>query len=164
MATRKVSSSPGGQKQKSKIPWEIVVPLIPLLLWLALLLVFPHVRLLALSFMRRGQKALAEGGIFFGNYLKPFQDPDRLFIKVFSRTILFSVINTLLTLAVAYPIAFYVAKVLTGARKFILLILIIEYLCLFVKLDKVYFRKSNESLLPLAFATPSSFSVLLKCP
>ncbi|HHN93310.1 MAG TPA: ABC transporter permease, partial [Anaerolineae bacterium] len=114
----------GGPRQKSRIPWDLVIPLIPLLLWLFLLLIFPHLRLLMLSLMKRGQKSLAEGGIFLGNYLKPFQDPDHLFIRVFIRTILFSLINTLLTLAVAYPIAFYVAKVVKGMRKFVLLVLI----------------------------------------
>jgi len=124
VVTQKATVSPTRLKQKSRIPWNIIAPLIPLLLWLFLLLILPHVRLLALSFMERGQKAFSDGGVYFGNYLKPFQDQDRLFIKVFTRTILFSVINTSLTLAVAYPIAFYIAKVLKGARKFILLILI----------------------------------------
>jgi spermidine/putrescine transport system permease protein len=111
-------------KRKSRIRWEFILPLIPLLIWLLLLLIFPHLRLLLLSFMRRGQTSLFEGGIFFGNYLSPLQDPSLLFLRVFFRTIVFSLVNTCLTLLVAYPIAFFVAKILKGSSKALLLILI----------------------------------------
>lgn len=124
MASNTLPSKAVKQAKKSRINWELVIPAIPLLLWLFLLLVFPHIRLLLMSFMRRGQNALAEGGIYLGNYLAPFQDPDHLFIRVFNRTILFSLANTFFTLLVAYPIAFYIAKVLKGNRKYMLLILI----------------------------------------
>lgn len=111
-------------KQKSRINWNLWLPIIPLLLWLSLLLVFPHIRLFLMSLMERGQQTIADGGITATNYLAPFLDPDRLFIKIFARTILFSLLNTLLTLAVTYPIAFAIAKVLKGNRKIILLLLI----------------------------------------
>lgn len=111
-------------KQKSRINWNLLVPLIPLLLWLSLLLVFPHFRLFLMSLMERGQDTIADGGITASNYLAPFIDPDRLFITVFARTIIFSLLNTLLTLAVTYPIAFVIAKVLKGSSKLILLLLI----------------------------------------
>jgi ABC-type spermidine/putrescine transport system permease subunit I len=80
--------------------------------------------LLLLSFMRKGQTSLVDGGIFFGNYLAPFQDPSLIFVRVFYRTITFSLINTFLTLLVAYPTAFFVAKILKGSSKVFLLILI----------------------------------------
>lgn len=111
-------------KQKSRINWNLWIPLIPLLLWLFLLLVFPHVRLFMLSLMERGQNSFSDGGITASNYLDPFLDPDRLFIQVFARTIFFSLLNTLLTLVVTYPIAFAIAKVLKGNRKILLLLLI----------------------------------------
>ena len=80
-------------KQKSRINWNLWIPLIPLLLWLFLLLVFPHVRLFMLSLMERGQNSFSDGGITASNYLDPFLDPDRLFIQVFARTIFFSLLN-----------------------------------------------------------------------
>jgi spermidine/putrescine transport system permease protein len=114
--------------KKLKIPWAIIIPAIPLFLWLSLLVIFPHLRLVVLSFLKRGQNLFLEDNflnIFLGNYLTPFQDPDQIFTRVFFRTVLYSLINTILTLIVAYPIAFYLAKVLKGNRKFALLLLII---------------------------------------
>ncbi len=114
-------------RRKYKIPWEIILPAIPILLWLSLLIIFPHVRLTLMSFLKRGQDAFLEENyitIFLGNYLAPFQDPDLLFVKVFFRTVSYSLANTILTLIVAYPIAFYLAKVLKGTRKFVLLLII----------------------------------------
>jgi len=116
------------RKRKFKVPWAIVLPAIPLFLWLSLLIVFPHIRLLILSFLKRGQDIFFLDNylnIFLGNYLAPFQDPDQLFSRVFFKTMLYSLVNTLLTLIVAYPIAFYLAKVLKGSRKFALLLLLI---------------------------------------
>lgn len=116
------------KKRKFNIPWSIVIPAIPLFLWLSFLVLFPHIRLVVLSLLKRGQDAFLLDNtltVFLGNYLSPFQDPDQLFTKVFFRTVLFSLINTILTLIVAYPIAFYLAKVLKGRRKFALLLLLI---------------------------------------
>jgi spermidine/putrescine transport system permease protein len=116
------------RKRKFKVPWAIVLPAIPLFLWLSLLIVFPHIRLALLSFLKRGQDIFFLDdylNIFLGNYLAPFQDPDQLFSRVFFKTMLYSLVNTLLTLIVAYPIAFYLAKVLKGSRKFALLLLLI---------------------------------------
>lgn len=116
------------RKRKFKVPWAIVLPAIPLFLWLSLLIVFPHIRLAILSFLKRGQDIFFLDNnlnIFLGNYLAPFQDPDQLFSRVFFKTVLYSLVNTLLALIVAYPIAFYLAKVLKGSRKFALLLLLI---------------------------------------
>lgn len=116
------------RKRKFKVPWAIVLPAIPLFLWLSLLIVFPHIRLAILSFLKRGQDIFFLDdylNIFLGNYLAPFQDPDQLFTRVFFKTMLYSLVNTLLTLIFAYPIAFYLAKVLKGSRKFALLLLLI---------------------------------------
>ena len=104
--------------------WDLIVPAIPLLLWLSLLLVFPHVRLIIMSFMKLGQDSILEGGPYFGNYILTLTEPSMLFLRVFLRTGLFSVLNTLVTLLVAYPIAFYIAKKLRGPRKYAMLILI----------------------------------------
>jgi spermidine/putrescine transport system permease protein len=124
MTSETLIARPPRPKKKFKISWTFIIPLIPLLLWLLLLLIFPHIRLLLLSFMRRGQTSLLDGGIFFGNYLSPLQDPSFLFLQVFFRTISFSLVNTFLTLLVGYPIAFFLAKILKGSSKVLLLLLI----------------------------------------
>jgi len=115
------------RRWKLRVRWEIVLPAIPLFLWLTLLIFFPHVRLFLLSLMKRGQKAFFSDGfltIYLGNYINPFIDPDQIFTRVFFRTVGYSLANTLLTLLVAYPVAFFLAKVLKGAQKFALLLLV----------------------------------------
>ena len=117
----------GLRRWGGRVRWGVVLPAVPLILWLSLLIFFPHVRLFLLSLMQRAQKSLFVDGrldIYFGNYINPFLDPDQVFTRVFFRTVGYSVANTFLTLLVAYPVAFFLAKVLKGAQKFALLLLV----------------------------------------
>lgn len=110
MATQTVTVRP--IRRKFSISWDAVLPAIPLLLWLLLLLIFPHIRLLIMSFFKRG------GDTFYlGNYLSVVRDKDLVFARVFYRTATFSLLNTFLTLVIAYPMAFFVAKVAKGGWK-----------------------------------------------
>src|SRR6202051_4302518 len=84
--------------------------LAPALLWLAALIVLPHVDLAVLSFRARvGPRAyvasLAQSRTFF---------TEPLYWHVFVRTALVSVAATLLTLLLAFPIAWIIAKLKTG--------------------------------------------------
>ena len=95
------------------------MPAIPLLLWLLLLIILPHVRLVIMSFYKRGGTTF-----YLGNYLSVIQDKDLVFARVFWRTASYSLLNTLLTLVVAYPVAFFIAKVAKGRWKLVFLLLI----------------------------------------
>lgn len=102
---------------RPQIQWGAVLSAIPLLLWLSLLIVIPHIRLLIMSFTKH-----LEGGFYPGYYLQVFRNP--VFTRVFFRTILYSAFNTFLTLVVVYPLAFLIAKVLKRSMQFIALLVV----------------------------------------
>lgn len=92
--------------------------LIPMLLWIGMLFVLPHVKLFMLSFLdrRSGELTLANYATFFHK---------SLYLKVFFRTATFSIFTTLLTLAISFPAAFIITKVLGRKMKTIMLLAIV---------------------------------------
>ena len=84
--------------------------LAPALLWLGALIVLPHVDLAILSFRERiGPRHYAAS---LAQYKTFFTEP--LYWRVFVRTAVLSVIATLLTLLIAFPIAWIIAKLARG--------------------------------------------------
>lgn len=86
--------------------------LAPAALWLVLLIVLPHVDMLLLSLRIRGDETHA---FTLDNYARFFAEP--IYWRTFARTAVYSLVATGLTLVVAFPVAFYVAKVARGRRK-----------------------------------------------
>ncbi len=88
----------------------LVLLLTPALLWLALLIVLPHVDLALLSLRERiGPRQYVAS---IGQYRTFFGEP--LYWHVFVRTAAMSVIATALTLFAAFPIAWVIAKIAGG--------------------------------------------------
>jgi spermidine/putrescine transport system permease protein len=84
--------------------------LAPALLWLGALIVLPHVDLAVLSFRERiGPRHYAAS---LAQYKTFFAEP--LYWRVFVRTALMSAVATLLTLLLAFPIAWVIAKLSRG--------------------------------------------------
>jgi spermidine/putrescine transport system permease protein len=93
--------------------------LAPALLWLGALVILPHVDLAVLSFRERvGARHYVAS---LAQYRTFFAEP--LYWHVFVRTALMSIIATLLTLALAFPIAWVIAKVARGRASSLLFIL-----------------------------------------
>ena len=93
--------------------------LAPMLLWLGGLIVLPHVELAILSFRQRtGPRVYA---FSFAQYRTFFAEP--LYWRVFVRTALLSLVATALTLLVAFPIAWIIAKLARGRAGSLLFIL-----------------------------------------
>jgi spermidine/putrescine transport system permease protein len=92
--------------------------LAPLLLWLFLLIILPHVDLALLSLRARvaprlHQVSLAQYGTFF-------EEP--LYWHIFVRTALLSALATALTLLIAFPIAWVITKVAQGRSSALLFV------------------------------------------
>ena len=99
--------------------WGFFLFCSPVLLWLGTLIVLPHVDLLIMSFRTEG---FAEGPKWtLENYAAFFGEP--IYWRTFVRTAAYSVLVTLLTFAVAFPLAFYIAKVIRVKYKGFLLML-----------------------------------------
>jgi len=87
--------------------------LAPIILWLACLVILPHVDMLVISLRIRVAPRVYEPS--FANYIEFFTEP--LYWNTFMRTAVMSVTATLLTLIVAFPVSYYIAKVLRGRIK-----------------------------------------------
>ncbi|MBI1245151.1 MAG: ABC transporter permease subunit [Alphaproteobacteria bacterium] len=93
--------------------------LLPPVLWLGLLLIVPHVEIAILSFSERVGPRLYRFG--FANYLAFLTEP--LYWRTFARTAVMSIAVTAITLVVAFPVAFYIAKAARGVSKAVLFLL-----------------------------------------
>ncbi len=92
--------------------------LTPFLLWLVLLIILPHVQMFNISIHDRivgGDTVLS-----LENYATFFTEP--LYWRTFARTAVMSLLATALTLLIAFPVAFYIAKVCQGKTKSLLFV------------------------------------------
>ena len=80
--------------------------MLPVLLWLLPLILIPHIDLLINSFKVEGQE-----GFTIQNYLDFFQN--EIYWLTFVKTVAYAVGVTLLAFVVAFPVAFYLTKVVS---------------------------------------------------
>jgi len=82
----------------------------PLLLWLGLLIVIPHIDMLLVSLRER--VGVGEYATSLANYRSFIEEP--LYLMTFARTAVMSVMATALTLLIGFPVAYYIAKMARG--------------------------------------------------
>ncbi|MGO9804325.1 MAG: ABC transporter permease [Steroidobacteraceae bacterium] len=92
--------------------------LAPALLWLGLLIILPHLDLALLSF--RARVAPQQYTASLAQYRSFFGEP--LYWHVFLRTALMSALATALTLLIAFPVAWIIAKLARGRASALLLV------------------------------------------
>lgn len=92
--------------------------LTPFILWIGLLVVLPHLELIRYSFIghRTGHFTLSNYTNFFTN---------GLYINTYIRSALFSIMVTLITLALGFPLAFFITKVAGSKTRGIIMLLVI---------------------------------------
>jgi spermidine/putrescine transport system permease protein len=90
-----------------RFSWALLCFLTPVLLWLLLLIVLPHVELLLMSLRHRD--ASGQTAWTLAHYRYFFQEP--VYWLTFVRTAVYAVLVTALTLVVALPVAFFLTKV-----------------------------------------------------
>lgn len=88
----------------------------PFVLWVMLLVVIPHIDLLILSLREKVAPRVYTLGI--GNYMQFFGE--RVYVMALLRTLLMSITATAITLLVAFPVAYYIAKIARGKTRNIL--------------------------------------------
>ncbi|MHB1103690.1 MAG: ABC transporter permease [Devosia sp.] len=93
--------------------------LAPFLIWVLSLVVIPHVDLLLLSLREKVAPRVYQFG--FGNYWAFFGEP--VYVWTLVRTVVMSLLATLLTLLVGFPVAYFIAKIARGRLKIGLLLL-----------------------------------------
>jgi spermidine/putrescine transport system permease protein len=82
----------------------------PLVLWLGLLIVIPHIDMFLVSIRER--VGVGQYQTSLANYLTFFAEP--LYLVTFMRTAMMSILATVLTLLIGFPVAFYIAKIAKG--------------------------------------------------
>lgn len=95
--------------------------LLPPLLWLGLLIVLPHMQLFILSLKEKVAPRIYTYGL--DNYIGFFGEP--LYWMTLLRTATISILATALTLVIAFPVAYYIAKLLRGRTKGVVFILVL---------------------------------------
>ncbi|WED28097.1 ABC transporter permease [Vibrio sp. DW001] len=97
--------------------WTLALFLTPAIVWLLMLIVIPHLQLVELAFSNRGDGWTVK---HFNNFFQ-----HSIYWNTFVRTAWMSILATVFTLLLAFPVAYYIAKVATGANKLILLMVCI---------------------------------------
>ncbi len=87
--------------------------LAPLVLWLGLLIILPHVDLALVSL--RARVGPGEYVPSLENYRDVVTEP--LYLIIFARTVLMSILATALTLLIAFPVSYYIAKIARGRSR-----------------------------------------------
>jgi spermidine/putrescine transport system permease protein len=90
-----------------RVRWTLLCFLSPVLLWLVLLIVLPHIDLLIKSFRMENDAGQMIWSL--GNYKIFFNEP--IYWLTFVRTAGYSILVTFLTFVVGLPVAFFITKV-----------------------------------------------------
>ena len=98
---------------------SLILLLTPLVLWLALLIILPHIGMGALSLRERVSPRVYTYGI--GHYVAFAMEP--IYWNTLMRTAVMSLLVTGLTLLIGFPIAYYIAKVARRRSKAALFLL-----------------------------------------
>ena len=93
--------------------------LTPFVLWLLLLVLIPHIDMLGIAL--REQTAPREYAFSLKNFTEFFTEP--LYWRTFMRTAIMSITATAMTLLIAFPVSYYIAKMLRGRPKSFLFLL-----------------------------------------
>ncbi len=97
----------------------LVLLLAPAALWLVGLIVLPHVELAVLSLRARVAPRVYEWSL--AQYRTFVDEP--LYWRTFVRTATMSIVATVCTLLIAFPVAWYIAKIARGRAKSLLFVL-----------------------------------------
>ena len=97
----------------------LILLITPLLLWLSLLILIPHVDMFLVSLRERVGVAQYETSL--ANYLTFFTEP--LYLWTFLRTAVMSILATAITLLIAFPVSYYIAKIAKGRTQSALFLL-----------------------------------------
>jgi len=99
--------------QKDLRRLSLFLLLLPFALWILLLIVLPHIGILIVSLQEKVAPRVYTFG--FGNYIEFFNEP--IYWTTLLRTAVMSLLVTALTLVIAFPIAYYIAKIASKQSK-----------------------------------------------
>ena len=98
---------------------SLLLLMAPIVLWLSLLVILPHVDMFMVSIHEKVAPRVYEYSL--SNYGQFFSEP--LYWNTFARTAVMSVLATAMTLLIGFPVSYYIAKMLRGRLKNFLFLL-----------------------------------------
>lgn len=104
---------------RSEAKLGLALLLTPLLLWLSLLIFIPHIDLFLVSLRER--VGVGQYDTSLANYLTFITEP--LYMWTFLRTAVMSILATIVTLLIAFPVSYYIAKMVKGRTQSALFLL-----------------------------------------
>jgi spermidine/putrescine transport system permease protein len=104
---------------RSEARLGLILLLTPLLLWLTLLIIIPHIDMALLSLRER--TGVREYQTSLANYRVFIDEP--LYLRTFARTAVMSTLATAITLLIAFPVSWYIAKIARGRMQSALFLL-----------------------------------------
>ena len=116
MAPARIDASP---LDRPRARLALLLLLAPALLWLGALIVLPHVELAVISLRARVAPRVYEWSL--AQYATFVEEP--LYWHTFVRTAAMSILATVATLLIAFPVSWYIAKIARGRTKSTLFIL-----------------------------------------
>ena len=119
MRTEYASTGTGAAAAVSQSKLMLFLLLAPALIWLVGLIVLPHLDLAVLSLRARVGPRQYEPSL--AQYRTFIEEP--LYWHTFVRTALMSILATLITLLLAFPVAWTIAKLVRGRTKSLLLVM-----------------------------------------
>ncbi len=96
----------------------------PSLFWLLVFFLVPLILVLAISFGQRGTYGGVHWHLTLENYTRFF---DRLYLRIFGRTLVIALTTTLICLLIGYPLAYFIATRPPRWRNGLLLLLLIPF-------------------------------------
>ena len=94
---------------RTHITLPFLIFITPVLMWLFLLIVLPHIDLLLMSFRIEDDSGAMMWSLV--NYMNFFNEP--VYWRTFARTAVYAILTTVITFAVSLPVAFYITKVVS---------------------------------------------------
>ncbi len=94
---------------RTHITLPFLIFITPVLMWLFLLIVLPHIDLLLMSFRIEDDSGAMMWSLV--NYMNFFNEP--VYWRTFARTAVYAILTTAITFAVSLPVAFYITKVVS---------------------------------------------------
>lgn len=104
--------------------WRAWALLMPMLAWLALFVVVPTTVLFVYSFCQRDELGRVVFSFTGENYQRVF---DPIYLTIFSRSIGYAALTTILCLVAGYPVAYVIGRASANRRQWLLLLVMIPF-------------------------------------
>ncbi|HSN97464.1 MAG TPA: hypothetical protein VLS89_04165, partial [Candidatus Nanopelagicales bacterium] len=111
----------GSQRRPGLRGWLLFAPL---LLWLLAFVVAPTAIMLVYSFCQRDELGQVVFDFSLDNYARVF---DRTYLRIFTNSIQYAGLTTVICLVVGYPVAYYIGRSSEKVRNKLLMLVMIPF-------------------------------------